>query len=264
MSFKWTFHLISLYPNKTILSIVLADNIKMAGAELGKMACLYFIAKCKDIPSLKQCLATGQWACHHHQNPPNPPEVLTDAYLSGNPVVIIFSVNNCHGWHGYASMLNVPGSVHAESIGTQLVDSESSEQNETFQTFAITQNWQYFTVRWEKCFLSSFGEQCLSYRTTEHLTLSDGSLVNKSRNWQQLPETIGQNICQLIDGHFEMLIMKQQKKEERRLENQPKPFLSSTQAVSVGEDSWVRLLKKVETELGRVLLACPFGSQRSV
>ncbi|KAL5007505.1 hypothetical protein ScPMuIL_016311 [Solemya velum] len=232
----------------------------MAGPEIREKF-LYFIAKCKDIPSLKHCLETRQWACRCHQNPPNPPEVLKDAFLSGNPVVLIFSVNNCHGWHGYALMENVPGSVSPENVSLQTENHGTSEPDKNIcEAFAGSKDWQYFSVRWEKCFLSSFGEQCLPYHTTEDLMLTDGLPVNKYRNWQWLPENTGKNICQLIDDHFNKLEVKHQKKEEKRLENRPKPFLSST--ITDEKACWLTLINKVETELGQVLLACPFGSQR--
>ena len=34
--------------------------------------------------------------------------VLEQAFRKGD-VIFIFSVNNCHGWHGYAAMTSPPG-----------------------------------------------------------------------------------------------------------------------------------------------------------
>ncbi|KAH9493083.1 hypothetical protein Btru_022770 [Bulinus truncatus] len=67
----------------------------------------YFICKCKNLESLQQCIETGVWACQDRISPPHPEDLLTNAHEKGS-VILIYSVNNQHGWHGYAqSMYNL-------------------------------------------------------------------------------------------------------------------------------------------------------------
>ena len=68
----------------------------------------YFIAKCIRMQSLKECQKTHSWACTDRADGPQPRSLLTDAFNKGQ-VILIFSVNNCHGWHGYATMKSIPG-----------------------------------------------------------------------------------------------------------------------------------------------------------
>ena len=69
--------------------------------------CRYFVAKVASIPALQRCAETNMWACRDRLNPPHPRTVLSSA-LEKFRVILIFSVNNCHGWHGYAEMIGPP------------------------------------------------------------------------------------------------------------------------------------------------------------
>ena len=80
----------------------------------------YFVAKCGGIDSLRRCVASRTWASRERVTPPQPHETLTAA-LSQGPVVLLFSVNNCHGWHGYCHMMSPP---KRSVTGTALVTEE--------------------------------------------------------------------------------------------------------------------------------------------
>ena len=67
----------------------------------------YFVAKCGGIDSLRRCVASKTWASRERVLPPQPDETLTTA-LNQGPVILLFSVNNCHGWHGYCHMMSPP------------------------------------------------------------------------------------------------------------------------------------------------------------
>lgn len=164
----------------------------------------YFVVKCANFPSLKTCIRSEKWACKDRVNPPHPREVLTRALENGK-VVLIFSVNNCHGWHGYAEMLTPPdkddngqenGCVDevGESLAKKGVD-------QTEKSTCLVDHWHYFKVKWITVFAQDFGEQCLSSKYTEDMLIDSGPL-NKSRNWQEIPQTVGQNLCSLMDKFY--------------------------------------------------------------
>ena len=67
----------------------------------------YFVAKVATIQDFRRCSETNKWACRDRSSPPQPAEILKEAFTQG-PVILVFSVNNCHGWHGYAEMISTP------------------------------------------------------------------------------------------------------------------------------------------------------------
>lgn len=76
----------------------------------------YFVAKCDNIDRLEAASRTCIWACCDRKTNPQPRDVLHSAMLDGD-VILVFSVNNCHGWHGYAQMITSPnGSTSAASM----------------------------------------------------------------------------------------------------------------------------------------------------
>ncbi|KAK3602619.1 hypothetical protein CHS0354_034203 [Potamilus streckersoni] len=258
----------------------------------------YFIAKCANIHSFKKCVNTCEWACRDRDKPPHPKDILTEAFSSGK-VILIFSVNNCHGWHGYVEMIGPPAEkqpikncvmskstndhIHKDDIESFTTESNfltsdtvSLSEEELIQTKALIQDsnnrtcekfsvqkkhWYYFPVRWEVNFINEFGEQCLPSKETENLVAVDGTPINKARNWQEVSPDIGQKICLLIDHHYKFLNDKRDLKLKQSLEKNPDPFYI-VQSGEVEEQMWKKVVDKVERELGRVHLACPFGSQR--
>ncbi len=74
----------------------------------------YFVAKCSDISKLHRAKYEEIWACPERKTTPQPSAVLSEAFNRG-AVYLIFSVNNCHGWHGVAKMLTKPGDVSLSS-----------------------------------------------------------------------------------------------------------------------------------------------------
>ena len=107
----------------------------------------YFIVKCRNIESLKKCYETGKWACRDRVAPPHPRCVLTGR-LERQPVVLIFSVNNCHGWHGYCEMISFPTSndknmdycTMAPKSTTEIIDDKSDSSVKTRDSFLIAVN----------------------------------------------------------------------------------------------------------------------------
>lgn len=224
----------------------------------------YFVVKCANFSSLKTCIRSEKWACKDRVNPPHPREVLTKALENGK-VVLIFSVNNCHGWHGYAEMLTPPNKEdeHGQENGCVDEDGESLEKkgnDQTEKSTCLADQWHYFKVKWITVFAQDFGEQCLSSKYTEDM-LIDNEPMNKSRNWQEIPPDIGQNLCFLIDKFYAELKEKSEQKVKKELELIPPPFYDSQETVS-SDETWKTIVNKVEEDLGKIILACPFGSQR--
>ena len=95
----------------------LINVLLFSGTMTGVNPCSYFIAKVASVHDLQRCSETNIWACRDRLNPPHPRTVLSAA-LEKSTVILIFSVNNCHGWHGYAEMLGHP----TASEGTDVAD----------------------------------------------------------------------------------------------------------------------------------------------
>ena len=122
--------------------------------------------------------------------------------------------------------------------------------------------WFRFPIRWKVCYIKEFGEQCLSSKLTEHFKVSDTLYLNKARNWQEVSVDTGQEVCALIDELYHSLCEKRLLQQQKILEKQPDPFFSDEQQVATVEETWNSIVEKIENELGQVILACPFGSQR--
>ena len=271
----------------------------------------YFVAKAINMEALRGCHETRIWGCRGRKASKQPKDFLSQAF-EGGPVILIFSVNNCHGWHGYARMLSKPmcadsngsqnmacadgvcrsvdvclGNVTVQNDGTQVesstiipkhnsdkvssiltkelqlcktethsysLDSKQTTQGNLYQNEV---QWFRFKVAWLRIYLGEHGEQCLPFCQTENLQTADGTTLNKSRNFQELSENTGRQVCHLLDNHYQGLSDAAQQKRDAKVSAplfQPKR----------DEDPhvlWRHLLQKVET-MGMVLLACAFGSQR--
>jgi len=283
------------------------------------MACRYFVTKCASFSSLQNANQTNIWACSDRQHDPQPRHVLNSA-MSDGPVVLIFSVNNCHGWHGYATMMDSPGSakksmnehsdnemgveenirptvgtvvktqvdkyanivtrekiaqlrschgntdtqnepIHIDNVGDN-VSTQYTTEHDCQTVNAVSersQTWHCFPIKWHRLFLCDHGEQCVSFPQTLHLTTTDGTPVNKARNMEEICCADGKALCDLIDAHYRKLDEVKQQKHDKKTAKKPAAFFqpSSTDVNVI----WKELLEKVET-LGKVLIACPFGSQR--
>lgn len=243
---------------------------------------LYFIAKVNNFPSLKQAVQSCQWACADRVSPPHPREILTQAFSQGK-VYIIFSVSNCHGWHGYAEMLNVPGEVSKRSECTSQTlqkhkhnttgncesckDEAKDLSNITVHVPSLAAQpgkFHYFDIDWKLNFLD-FGEVCLSSKMTEELicfeNFSNNTIsVNKCRNWQEVSAEVGEILCYKMQEMYDDLCKKRNEKRQNA-ECHAEPFYKETKTLTV-QETWMKIVSQVEKNLGKVILACPFGSQR--
>ena len=87
--------------------------------------------------------------------------------------------------------------------------------------------------------------------------------LNKARNYQAVSGKAGKHICDLIDAKRKELLQEQEMKSQRQRERLPPAFLQVTSDEASNHDGlWQALLTQVERNLGSVVLACPFGSQR--
>ncbi|XP_045175397.2 uncharacterized protein LOC123536344 isoform X2 [Mercenaria mercenaria] len=280
----------------------------------------YFIAKVNNFPSLRRAVQTSQWACAFRTTPPQPQDILTQAYTQGT-VIIIFSVSNCHGWHGYAEMLNVPGEASKRTEGTaeasrkaqsscntskEIINADTTAQraedvnnyiSEHSESISVSQDSEssqidvntgseskishpkfeyknlpgksseflYFDINW-KLNYQDFGEQCLNSKMTEDLycieNLTGNKIqVNKCRNWQEVESEVGVVMCEKMQELYDNLCKKRDEKKLKEVECLAEPFYKETKVLTV-QETWMKIVTQVEQELGKVLLACPFGSQR--
>ena len=215
----------------------------------------YFVAKCISMDSLKRSARNSIWACCDRKTPPQPRDLLTQ----GGDVILLFSVNNCHGWHGYAQVSSPPGSVTEEEFNATLQPNE---------TLTLTKDkskdgdpvWHRFRIEWKILYLKEHGEQCLPFTETEELVCCDGQPVNKARNFQEVSPETGEIMCQKMDLHLAYLTSTRQKKLEERQQKLPPPFFQPG-TENDPKRVWDKLVHKV-SNMGKVLLACAFGSQR--
>ncbi|XP_071121068.1 uncharacterized protein [Mytilus edulis] len=230
----------------------------------------YFIAKCANIKSLQTCINNSRWACRNRVTSHiQPREILSSALQTSN-VIIIFSVNNCHGWHGYVEMQSEP-KMDANSNkefdgnseksddgagGKEILNSNNSKKDDDLSP------WFYFNLKWITEYSSQFGEQCLPFQKTANFYCIDKTLLNKARNWHEIDEETGQELCKQMDEHYKKLKIKQEEKIKLHESRLPPPFMRPASNTENFMENWSQLVKKVENELGTVLLACPFGSQR--
>ncbi|VDI12630.1 Hypothetical predicted protein [Mytilus galloprovincialis] len=173
----------------------------------------YFIAKCANIKSLQTCINNSRWACrdritYHSQ----PRETLSSAFQTSN-VIIIFSVNNCHGWHGYVEMHSKP-KIDANSNKEFDVDSDKSDNVAAGKEMPNSDNskkdddqspWFYFNLKWITEYSTQFGEQCFPFQKTANFYCIDKTLLNKARNWHEIDEETGQELCKQKDEHYKKL-----------------------------------------------------------
>jgi hypothetical protein len=263
-----------------------------------KVKSRYFIAKVNSFPSLKQAVQSGQWACADRATPPHPRKILTQA-LSQGKVYIVFSVSNCHGWHGYAEMLNIPGEAAKRTEETVKIsqnhkdvktikDSQNKSLSDSKESCLTVANsftntdpsllncedsnsvkklpeFYYFDIDWRLNYLE-FGELCLNSKMTEELKCIENPggktiCVNKCRNWQEVSIEVGESLCGKMKDMYNDLCKKRDEKKKREAELHVEPFYKETKILTV-QETWMKIVTQVERDLGKVLLACPFGSQR--
>ncbi|GFS24101.1 nucleotidyltransferase [Elysia marginata] len=231
----------------------------------------YFIMKCADMDSLQQCIKTNEWACRKRNKQPHPFDLLVSSHERGC-VILIFSVNGQHGWHGFCQSCfemkpsekstietnkgfpkdlnmssNVPLGVKSECTGNASEDEGNV--------------WYRFPVQWIVHYQNFNAYSCLDFKCTENLLLPDGSPVNKARNWQELSNDVGNKLCALLKNHHTHLLTKEQ---EQQALKKPESFFKSDQGISISKEreTWQTVITKITKDLGKVHLACPFGSQR--
>ena len=242
------------------------------------MPTAYFIMKCADVASLQQCIQSNEWACRRRNKQPHPYDMLASAHDQGS-VVLIFSVNSQHGWHGFCQSCfkikpdTCPSgmNVHTQPVANTSVVSDIECQRESSTISSGCPNdlveqdntWHHFPVQWLVHYQKFNTYSCLDFKYTDHLKLSDGSPINKARNWQELPCDAGEELCNLMKDHYAHLTVLEQKQQALK-NKKPESFFKGEQDISVlkENETWQAVIAKITKELGKVHLACPFGSQR--
>jgi hypothetical protein len=127
-------------------------------------------------------------------------------------------------------------------------------------------SWHTFSVRWCRLYMHEFRpDQCLPFSMTEQLLCADGvTPANSARNLEELRPTCGTSLCQLIDDYFTQLSLERQMKTKQKRDIQKsRAFFRPPQLGDFGDQQliWSELTSQVGA-LGKVLLACAYGSQR--
>ncbi|XP_075517973.1 uncharacterized protein LOC142552186 isoform X1 [Primulina tabacum] len=146
---------------------------KMKRAELNNTR--YFIIKSLNHQNIQLSIKQGIWATQVMNEP-----ILEEAFLNSSKVILIFSVNMSGFFQGYAQMISSVG-WRRDNIWSQ-----SSGKNNTWG--------RSFKVKW-LCLHD------LPFQSTFHLKnpWNDYKPVKISRDCQELPQNIGEALCDLVD-----------------------------------------------------------------
>ncbi|XVE64940.1 hypothetical protein DITRI_Ditri07aG0142300 [Diplodiscus trichospermus] len=136
----------------------------------------YFIIKSLNHQNIQLSIDKGIWATQVMNEP-----ILEEAFHNSGRIILIFSVNMSGFFQGYAQMLS--------SVGWR-------RDNVWSQGSGKSNPWgRSFKIRW----------LCLNhlpFQKTLHLKnpLNDYKPVKISRDCQELPQDIGEALCELLDG----------------------------------------------------------------
>ncbi|KDP25549.1 hypothetical protein JCGZ_20705 [Jatropha curcas] len=136
----------------------------------------YFIIKSLNHHNIQLSVEKGIWATQVMNEP-----ILEEAFHNSGKVILIFSVNMSGFFQGYAQMMSSAG---------------WRRDNIWSQGFGKSNPWgRSFKVKWLRL-------NDLPFQKTLHLKnpLNDYKPVKISRDCQELPEDIGEALCELIDG----------------------------------------------------------------
>ncbi|RUS87367.1 hypothetical protein EGW08_004909 [Elysia chlorotica] len=227
----------------------------------------FFAMKCADVESLQRCINASEWAYRRRNKQPQPHDLLVSAHEQGN-VILVFSVNGQHGWHGFCQscfktetrtneLCRLKRGTYADANTVTMQSNTECSDSSVDQGGA----WHHFPVQWLVHYQKFNTYTCLDFKHTEHLKLKDGSPVNKARNWQELTCDAGSELCSLIEDHHKFLTVREL---EHQLQKMPESFFKDDQNISVlkEKETWQTVIAKTSKDLGKVHLACPFGSQR--
>uniref|UniRef100_A0A2P2LE43 YTH domain-containing family protein n=1 Tax=Rhizophora mucronata TaxID=61149 RepID=A0A2P2LE43_RHIMU len=136
----------------------------------------YFIIKSLNHRNIQLSIEKGIWATQVMNEP-----ILEEAFHNSGKVILIFSVNMSGFFQGYAQMMS--------SVGWR-------RDNIWSQGGGKSNCWGHsFKVTWLQL-------NDLPFQKTLHLKnpLNDYKPVKISRDCQELPEDIGEALCEMIDG----------------------------------------------------------------
>ncbi|XAR70370.1 hypothetical protein NMG60_11027206 [Bertholletia excelsa] len=136
----------------------------------------YFIIKSLNHQNIQLSIEKGIWATQVMNEP-----ILEEAFNNSGKVILIFSVNMSGFFQGYAQMMS--------SIGWR-------RDNVWSQGGSGKNPWgRSFKVKWLRL-------NDLPFQKTTHLKnpLNDFKPVKISRDCQELPQDIGEALCELLDG----------------------------------------------------------------
>ncbi|OWM71948.1 YTH domain-containing protein 1 isoform X2 [Punica granatum] len=140
----------------------------------------YFVIKSLNYQNIQLSIERGIWATQVMNEP-----ILEEAFNNSGKVILIFSVNMSGFFQGYAQMIS--------SIGWR-------RDNVWSQGNGRSNPWgRSFKVKWLR--LSE-----LPFQKTLHLRnpLNDNKPVKISRDCQELPQDIGEALCELLDGNMDV------------------------------------------------------------
>ena len=193
---------------------------------------VYFVAKCVDFQALNTSHVTCEWASRRYETTASPHKILQDCYSTGQ-VYLIFSVNESKGWQGVAKMATAPAEMPDE------------------------EGWHRFKLDWD-LFFPDYHRNGLPFSETADMYLSKGDkalLLNKCRNYTQIPSLLAVKLIDKMKVHYQNILLTTLKAS--------KPVLFSLEENKKSRFKllWEKLNEVVKTK-GRILMTCPFGSQR--
>ena len=192
----------------------------------------YFVAKCVDFQALNTSHITCEWGSRRYETTTSPHKILLDCHSTGQ-VYLIFSVNESKGWQGVAKITTAPAEVPDKD------------------------GWHKFKLHWDLKFPDNH-RNGLPFSETADMCLSKGDetvLLNKCRNYTQIPLPLAAKLIDKMKAYYQSILQTTAKPSK------PALFSLEDSEKSQFKLLWEKLNEVVKTK-GRILMTCPFGSQR--
>ncbi|KAL2547474.1 YTH family protein [Forsythia ovata] len=157
------------------------DQVATSGAIKGRLyRTRYFVIKSLNHENIQLSIKKGLWATQIMNEP-----ILEEAFRNSGKVILIFSVNMSGFFQGYAQMMS--------SVGGRREDIWN-------QGSGKSKPWgRSFKVKWLRL-------HDLPFQKTLHLKnpWNDYRPVKISRDCQELPQDIGEALCELLDWGYDV------------------------------------------------------------
>lgn len=243
----------------------------------------FFIVKCTSVQQVKDSVEKNSWSCTDRENRPEVWNEVGIAFSQG-PVILYFNDDKCQGWYGFAGLASAPN-----ESGIKLnIAAFGDPDDAVSQAIAEVREgiWHTFALQWITVFNKYRDETSLGFEHTKHLMCMDNvTSVNNAHHLQELDSDTAVELCKIMNIESQRmsdLADKEQDEKEGRKPKHVKPICYGDDEEEYDSDferrpdydrrclkkaksnwdlEWKKVMEKVD-KMGKVILACPCGSQR--